>query len=210
MAVLMCVMFVNLCMPCLHCSAALLGAPASPSSKNTCQMSSKKQARRRQDAHDEYSSEGAVSERDLPICPENAVCSVLHNRFWMKLIVRRLCRCLKRIECPWEWTDHPDNNTIHLDSRSQLKFCDEVHELPECTQRKPALTVTTTASSGVKDITLTPAVDEEKKLSVNVSCFCPMSFVWEELPLREIIQSPENGTATVITHYKCKPVSINT
>lgn len=156
-------------------------------------------------AHFEYPGP-AVSERDLPICPPNAVCSVLHNRFWRKTIVKRLCRCLRRIECPWVWTDNPDNNTIHLDSRSQLKFCDEVRDLPECSQRKPALTVTTTASSGMKDIDLTPAVDEEKKLSVNVSCFCPISFVWEELPQRQIIQSPEKGTATVITHYKCKPM----
>lgn len=63
----------------------------------------------------------AISERDLPICPPNAVCSVLHNRYWMSPIVKRLCRCLRRIECPWEWTDYPDNNTMHLDNRSQLK-----------------------------------------------------------------------------------------
>ena len=55
------------------------------------------------------------------------------------------------------------------------------------------------------DVTTTPTIEEERKLAVNVSCLCPPSFTWIELPQKQIVQSPENGT-TIIANYKCTPV----
>ncbi|XP_034250771.1 uncharacterized protein LOC117651113 [Thrips palmi] len=147
----------------------------------------------------------AISERDLPICTSYAVCSVLHKRFWMSPIVQRLCRCL-RVECPYEWSDYPENKTMHLDNRSQLKFCDDVSELSECGQNKLALTVAiTTTELESTPVSPTPTVEEERKLSVNVSCFCPSAFAWEEQPQKQVIQNPENGTI-IVTQYMCKPM----
>lgn len=142
----------------------------------------------------------AISERDLPICTHFTVCSVLRKRYWMKPIVQRLCRC-SRGECATEWTDYPENRTMHLDNRSQLKFCDDVSDLSECSQNKSALTVTE-VTTGLESNTTTV---EDRKLSVNVSCFCSTAFVWEEQPQKQVIQNPENGT-TIITQYKCKPM----
>lgn len=82
-----------------------------------------------------------------------------------------------------------------------LQFCDVVSELPECGENKPAITVTIT------ELDSTPAPEEEeRKLSANVSCYCPNTFMWREQPPKQKIQNPENGTIT-ITQYICKPVS---
>jgi len=68
------------------------------------------------------------------------------------------------------------------------------------------VTITTTREMESTPVSPTPTVEEERKLSVNVSCFCPTAFAWEEQPQKQVIQNPENGTI-IVTQYKCKPVS---
>lgn len=61
------------------------------------------------------------SEKNLPICDETSVCSVLHKRYWLPPIADRLCRCVNNDECPWRWATEPDNYTMMLNNRAQLK-----------------------------------------------------------------------------------------
>lgn len=62
----------------------------------------------------------AVSERDLQLCGEHEVCSIVHKRFFYPKSVERFCRCADK-ECPLSWVDAPDNYTMYANNRAQMK-----------------------------------------------------------------------------------------
>ncbi|XP_047110849.1 uncharacterized protein LOC124787909 isoform X2 [Schistocerca piceifrons] len=61
------------------------------------------------------------SERSLPICELNVACNIVHKRFWFPIKVERLCRCHNTFQCSQQWSQTPDNYTMMLSNRSQLK-----------------------------------------------------------------------------------------
>nr|CAD7454109.1 unnamed protein product [Timema tahoe] len=92
----------------------------------------------------------ARSERGLPECSEHGICSTLHRRFWLPLLVERLCRCPSRTECPWRW-NNTDHHTMSLDNRSQLKFCENVSSLLPCTPNQAAMVKLKTTDNNPTD-----------------------------------------------------------
>ncbi|KAF4520212.1 hypothetical protein B566_EDAN003925 [Ephemera danica] len=113
---------------------------------------------------------GTRSERDLPVCAEHAVCSVLHKRFWgVPPLIERLCRCAGRLECPATWIQGKDMLSMHLNSRAQLKFCKDISKLKKCRSGGHSLTV---SSRHTPPDTLTQTQANVVTMAV-ASCYCP-------------------------------------
>ncbi|CAB3384441.1 Hypothetical predicted protein [Cloeon dipterum] len=114
----------------------------------------------------------ARSERDLPLCPNNAVCSVLHRRFWgAQPLLERFCRCPGRLECPSTWTTDSmkDNQSMQLNNRSQLKFCNDVKVLGRCRSSQVALNVTTRRTPPDRLTQIAASVGTV----TTANCYCP-------------------------------------
>ncbi|KDR09491.1 uncharacterized protein LOC110838670 [Zootermopsis nevadensis] len=136
----------------------------------------------------------AHSERGLAVCKSNAVCSVLYRRFWFRMRIERVCRCPHRSECPMEWSSKRDNYTMTLNNRSQLKFCQAVSELPQCSAKSYAITVMTQ--------TATPSLSKETiHTSILAACNCPPNHYWKFH--QHSGNKFENGTTYKRTTYKC-------
>ncbi|XP_049862515.1 U-scoloptoxin(11)-Sm2a-like [Schistocerca gregaria] len=132
------------------------------------------------------------SERSLPICELNVACNIVHKRFWFPIKVERLCRCHNTFQCSQQWSQIPDNYTMMLSNRSQLKFCNNISELQKCTTDEPAIqlqSVTATIPRGrsKKPLVQTKAV---------VKCNCPMGRYW-----KRINAEADNETSTTV--YQC-------
>ncbi|KAL0270835.1 UNVERIFIED_CONTAM: hypothetical protein PYX00_008116 [Menopon gallinae] len=130
---------------------------------------------------------GVISERDLNVCELRSACNIIHKRFWLPPMVERLCRCPHRNECPWTWSD-ADNQTVYLNNRSQMKFCSPVSDLPVCTQKKSAITVSTlrTATDDAKPTknhTELQNGDRSRRhnehRNITISCNCQEPHYWK-------------------------------
>ncbi|XP_059470688.1 U-scoloptoxin(11)-Sm2a-like [Neocloeon triangulifer] len=145
----------------------------------------------------------ARSERDLPLCAANAVCSVLHRRFWgAQPLLERFCRCPGRLECPSAWTMDPlrDNQSMQLNNRSQLKFCNDVKSLGKCKSTQVALNVTTRSTPPDR---LTQTAASVSTVST-ANCFCPP---WPAPRHWKHVRTSKrrffNGTLDVADTYSC-------
>lgn len=141
----------------------------------------------------------AQSERGLALCKFNTVCNVLHRRFWFRMRIERMCRCPHRSECPMEWSSKQDNYTMSLNNRSQLKFCQAISELPQCSAESQAITVTeiVTPSPISQKVASMPST----RTTILAACNCPPNRYWK---LRQYSNNEfENGTIYKSTIYKC-------
>lgn len=132
----------------------------------------------------------ARSERDLRNCSLNDVCGVVHKRFWKAPTVERLCRCndKDKEDCPWNWNDdYTDPYTMYLDSRSQLKFCNQISSLNKCSSRKKALEVT-----------------DDTQVIATAHCYCPPYNYWSLG--RHLSEHHHNGSVFTYDTYRCKPL----
>lgn len=141
----------------------------------------------------------AQSEIGLQLCTANTVCNVLHRRFWFRMRIERMCRCPYRYDCPTEWSSKQDNYTMSLNNRSQLKFCHDVTELPQCAADSQAITVTTQTARTLSTSKAVPPTTTHT--TVLAACNCPPNHYWK---LHEHSEYEfENGTSYKSTVYKC-------
>lgn len=142
-----------------------------------------------QNAYIVYLNE-ATSERSLPVCnnPRTA-CNIIHKRFWMTPLVKRLCKCPDFTECPQEWSQDADH-TVMLNSRAQMKFCGQVGNLPNCRATETAMAIENyNTSSG-------------PRYNIEVNCYCPG---WHYFNRQHIDTSKNNeGNMVRKEHYKCQ------
>nr|CAD7574604.1 unnamed protein product [Timema californicum] len=141
----------------------------------------------------------ARSERGLPECSNHGICSTLHRRFWLPLLVERLCRCPSRTECPWHW-NNTDHHTMSLDNRSQLKFCENVSSLLPCTPNQAAIVKLKTTDNNPTDY-----INSTMFTSYTAACYCPPRHYWKQFN-KTSISDQGNGTRAEHTIYKCVKV----
>ncbi|XP_063236891.1 kappa-scoloptoxin(11)-Ss1a-like [Bacillus rossius redtenbacheri] len=137
------------------------------------------------------------SERGLPLCGRASVCSTLHLRMWQPALVERLCRCPGRAECPWHWSEPPDARTMPLDNRSQLKFCESVANLTQCTGQEAAL-VQTVITRSVQE----GSAEDTTETQYTAQCLCPPGRYWRLLNSTGTVDAL-NGTTHNTTSYQC-------
>nr|CAD7439950.1 unnamed protein product [Timema bartmani] len=140
----------------------------------------------------------ARSERGLPECSEHGICSTLHRRFWLPLLVERLCRCPSRTECPWRW-NNTDHHTMSLDNRSQLKFCENVSSLLPCTPNQAAMVKLKTTDNNPTDY-----INSTMYTSYTVACYCPPRHYWKQFNKTSIIE--EMFINAVLRKHTCRPL----
>ncbi|XP_050540753.1 kappa-scoloptoxin(11)-Ss1a-like [Daktulosphaira vitifoliae] len=133
------------------------------------------------------------SERDLNICEQYSVCNIVHLRFWFPPQIERLCKCPNREECPWKWSTD-DKRTMLLNNRSQLKFCEPVYDLPDCTNKfSESITIERHKE------------DNNIQVKAKVQCYCPQKTTWELI--RHNQNDHHNTTidkSYIKDMYKCK------
>ncbi|XP_044013268.1 kappa-scoloptoxin(11)-Ss1a-like [Aphidius gifuensis] len=112
--------------------------------------------------------DGAPGEKSLDECKKNEACSVIYKRFWMPNLSQRLCRCYDGIECPWSTKN--DNQSMSLNNRSLLKFCEPINHKKTCKSHQIAAIV-----NGIIDDEQTNIIVE----SVKIDCSCPKSHYWK-------------------------------
>ncbi|XP_075225338.1 U-scoloptoxin(11)-Ssd2a-like [Lycorma delicatula] len=132
-----------------------------------------------------------VNDEILPTCSPNAVCSVIHKRFWSTPIVRTFCKCKGAEDCIQRWHHHPDSKTMQLDSRSQLKFCNHITDLPTCTVGKQAIKVQTKTNEETS----------KQEVSAVVNCNCQWPIHWTLQ--RHSYKNYSNGTSISNDAYTC-------
>jgi len=132
---------------------------------------------------------GILNDRDLPFCVDNMACNLVHQRFWFSPLVMRLCRCLDKSECPWEWLDK-DEHQMYINPRAQLKFCAPVSSLHECSQKETAL------------VSRLEMNEDLERHMVDAKCFCPKFHYFD----RTVFNVSQIGNATIIItqQYTCK------
>lgn len=133
---------------------------------------------------------GATSERNLPDCEtQTTACSIVYHRFWLSNMVVRLCKCLDRSECPFNWAMN-DKYTMNFNNRAQLKFCSKVRNLHKCNTTEVALKVHNRKSNITKF-----------SLSINVFCYCSQMHFYKFSYSNESEHEP--GILTQKNYYSC-------
>lgn len=131
---------------------------------------------------------GISNERHLLHCLDNMACNLVHNRFWFLPLVIKLCQCADKSECPYEWSEK-DEHTMFINPRAQLKFCSPVTNLPECLEKKVALTTRFERSP------------ELERHLVEVKCYCPKFRYFDTIDYNVT----STGTTTIIMQtYACQ------
>ncbi|XP_069701227.1 uncharacterized protein [Periplaneta americana] len=142
----------------------------------------------------------AHSERGLAVCEPNAVCNILYRRFWFRMRIERMCRCPQRLECSMDWSFKRDNHTMTLNNRSQLKFCQDVAELPQCSTKSQALTVTTQTVTTLSKLNDVPPTVTQQTIAV-AACNCQPNYYWKKH--NQFDNDYGNGTVHTNTVYRC-------
>ncbi|KAK7584077.1 hypothetical protein V9T40_005040 [Parthenolecanium corni] len=139
-------------------------------------------------------------ERDLELCGEREVCSIVHKRLFYPKSVERFCRCADK-ECPSSWVDTPDNFTMYANNRAQMKFCEPITDLPNCVDNNE----TTPLYLTITNITLNVPPENEQteytkqyKISSKASCHCPQHHMWKCSSLET-----NSTTKTTVMQYRC-------
>ncbi|XP_044733527.1 uncharacterized protein LOC123296130 [Chrysoperla carnea] len=137
------------------------------------------------------------SEKFLPVCEKNAVCSIAHNRFWLIPLITRFCQCPSGFDCPWQIEN--DNFTMSLNNRSTLKYCEPVNNtLKTCKEGETAISV--------ESYTINNKVQSNPPTAIS-TCYCPKNSYWKHT--KRLEQSIGlNPAIRRIDYYKCLPLDM--
>ncbi|XP_054288282.1 uncharacterized protein LOC129003953 [Macrosteles quadrilineatus] len=126
---------------------------------------------------------------ELPECGTHSVCGVMRLRFWQSPTIYRLCRCVQGDECPWRWGNSTDQYSMPLDNRSQLKFCQRVTELGQCSDKRSGMVESSHYEGDVHNLT------------TDALCHCHWPAYWQLH--RHYYRNLHNGTIDNINYFRC-------
>ncbi|XP_022187882.1 uncharacterized protein LOC111046607 [Nilaparvata lugens] len=135
---------------------------------------------------------------ELAHCLPNAVCSVVHRRFWLPPITQKFCECKGNEECSMRYQLTLDSKTMQLDSRSQLQFCEPITSLPVCEHGQPALDVKMRTMEGSR------SGQTVKEVTAIAACTCHWPTYWALH--RHYYTNYFNGTTLAHDYYTCAPL----
>ncbi|XP_070494791.1 U-scoloptoxin(11)-Sm5a-like [Chironomus tepperi] len=126
----------------------------------------------------EKSDNGSVK-----ICGQFDVCNIVYKPYFANNVVETLCKCPEGGYCSPTYDN--DNRSLPINPRTQMKFCEPVHELisklPECEVGGKAL-----------EITKFYYINQIKNISTKLLCGCDKNPVYWRHHSREGQAVPEN------------------
>lgn len=70
-----------------------------------------------------------------------SVCNVIYDRYWMADEVEKMCECPEGSVCPTMYSNPNDEYSLHINSRTQIKFCEPIDSLQKCERNQLAITI---------------------------------------------------------------------
>ncbi|CAG0894363.1 unnamed protein product [Cyprideis torosa] len=149
------------------------------------------------------------SEYELEVCSSQfSACNIVHRRYWLPLLVERLCQCPDRTPCPYAWTEDTENPfVIWLNNHSQFRFCSSspMQTLTQCNSTEVAAQIITRTIQKEEKWIDGPTVKKEVRKSTQFNCFCPKLRHWSFFSERNF-QKDDNMEQIHHLDFTCVPL----